>query len=208
MSSIINGGTMRHAAKAMQLWYNSQDEAQKLIIRHSCIGGAIALIPIPLVGEISVIVNQVAMYRGLNKLTGVSFSQNVLKSVGKVLLSQVAGALGGAAALFTVGAAAKFIPGVNFLAGFAQAPGAGVVNYVCGMAYLKMLGGFIAAGGCEGLSDEEIVSRMREHSLSADEIRAAKAEAQKRMKDADYAAYKSEAQSCADEARRNQEDYR
>ncbi len=33
-------------------------------------------------------------------------------------------------------------------------------------------------------------------------------EAQERMKDADYAAYKSEAQSCADEARRNQEDYR
>ena len=199
---------MRHAAKAMQLWYNSQDEAQKLIIRHSCIGGAITLIPIPLVGEISVIVNQIAMYRGINKLTGVSFSQNVLKNVGKFLVSQVAGVLGGMTALFGIGAAAKFIPGLNFVAGFAQAPVAGVANYVCGIAYFKMLGGLIAAGGGNGLSDDEIISRMKEHSLSEDEIRAAKAEAKRRMKGADYASYKNEAQACADEAKRNGDEYR
>ena len=205
---MINAGTMRHAAKAMQLWYNSQDEAQKLIIRHACIGGAIAMIPIPLVGEISVIVNQIAMYRGLNKLTGVTFSQAVLKNIGKVLLSQVAGVLGGVAALFTVSAAVKFIPGVNFLAGFAQAPIAGVANYVCGVAYFKMLGGFIAAGGGEGLSDGEIIKRMKEYSLSAEEIRAAEEEAKLHMRGVDYGSYKSEARACADEAKRTQEKYR
>ena len=207
MGSIINSATIKIAGKQVQYWYDSQDEAQKLIFRHSCIGGAIALIPIPVVGEIAVIVNQIAMYRGINKLAGVSFSQNVLKNIGKFLLSQAAGVLGGMAALFGIGAAVKFIPGLNFVAGFAQAPVAGVANYVCGIAYFKMLGGFIEAGGSEGLSDDEIIRRMKEHSLSEEEIRQAQAEARQQMKDADYSSFKSEAKVCADEAKRNRDKY-
>ena len=208
MGSIINSATIKIAGKQVQYWYDSQDEAQKLIFRHSCIGGAIALIPIPVVGEIAVIVNQIAMYRGINTLAGVSFSQNVLKNIGKFLLSQAAGVLGGMAALFGIGAAVKFIPGLNFIAGFAQAPVAGVANYVCGIAYFKMLGGFIAAGGSSGLSDDEIIRRMKDQALSDSEIRQAKADAEGKMKDANYASFKSEAKACADEAKRNREQYK
>ena len=207
MGAIISPGTVKVAGRAVEQWYNSQDEAQKLILKHSCIGGAIALIPIPVVGEIAVIVNQITMYRGINKLTGVSFSQNVLKNIGKFIVSQVAGVLGGMTAVFGIGAAIKFIPGLNFLAGIAQAPIAGVANYVCGIVYFKMLGGIIAAGGLEGLSDEEIMRRIKAQMLSPDEIRKAKAEAKERMKGADYKAHKSEAQCCVDEAKRNRNEY-
>ena len=45
MSSIVNSGTLRCADKTTHLWYDSQAEAQKLIVRHSCIGGTNTLIP-------------------------------------------------------------------------------------------------------------------------------------------------------------------
>lgn len=208
MGAFINSTTMKISGRQVQAWLKAQDDVQNLIFKHSCIGGAIALIPIPVVGEIAVIVNQIAMYRGINKLAGVSFSQNVLKNIGKFLLSQVAGVLGGMAALFGIGAAVKFIPGMNFLAGFAQAPVAGVANYVCGVAYYKMLGKFISNGGCEGLSDDEIIQRMKAQSLSNSDILAAKAEAQSKMKGADYSQFRSEAQACADEAKANGGDYK
>ena len=185
MGILINSTNLKIAGKSMSHWFNSQDEAQKLIFRHSCIGGAIALIPIPIVGEIAVIVNQIAMYRGINKLVGISFSQSVLKNIGKFLLSQAAGAIGGMAALFGVGAAVKFIPGLNFIAGFAQAPVAGVANYICGIVYFNMLGGFMEEGGSDGLSDDEIIRRMKAHSPSDSDIRSVKADAQRKMKDAD-----------------------
>ena len=111
------------------------------------------------------------------------------------------------AALFGIGAAVKFIPGLNFVAGFAQAPVAGVANYVCGIAYFKMLGGFIATGDSSGLSDDEIIRRMKDQSLSESEIRQAKADAEGKMKGANYASFKFEAKACADEAKRNREQY-
>lgn len=192
----------------MQQWYDSQDEAQKLIVRHSCIGGAIALIPIPLAGEIAVVANQIAMYRGLNRLAGVAFSQQLLKNVVKFLVSQVAGVFGGMAVLLGIESVAKFIPGMNFIAGIAQAPTYAAVNYVCGVSYFKMLGGVIAAGGTDGLSDAEILDRLKANVPSAEEIRQTRTKAKEQLKGADYAAYKKEAQSCADEARRNSREYK
>lgn len=208
MGAIINGGTLKAAGDAAIQWYRSTDEAQKLIIRHSCIAGAIALIPLPVVGEIAIIVNQVAMYRGINRLAGVTFSQNVLKNIGKFLLSQVAGILGGAAAIFGIAAAVKFIPGLNFLAGVAEAPIAGVANYICGIAYFKMLGGYIVACGGSAFSDEETLRRMKEQSLSNDDIRNLKTEAEEKMKGVNYASFKSEAEAVAEEARRNEAEYK
>lgn len=192
----------------MQQWYDSQNEAQKLIVKHSCIGGAIALIPIPLAGEIAVIANQVAMYRGLNRLAGVAFSQQILKNIVKFLISQVAGVFGGMAVLLGIESVAKFIPGLNFVAGLAQAPTYAAVNYVCGVSYFKMLGGVIAAGGTEGLSDAEIIDRLKSHAPSGDEIRRTRKDAETKLNGTNYAAYKSEAQSCADEARANSSQYK
>ena len=112
MEPIITGGALVCAYKS--LIASRKDEAEKLIVKHSCIGGAITLIPVPVVGEIAVIVNQIAMYRGLNKLIGIKFSKNVMKVIGRFLVSQVAGVLVAGTALFAVGAVLKFIPGVNF----------------------------------------------------------------------------------------------
>lgn len=194
-------------AKCLEQWAKAQDDVVNLIFKHSCIGGAIALIPIPVVGEIAVIVNQIAMYRGINKLVGINFTDNILKNIGKFLLSQLAGIGVGMAALLGITAAAKFIPGFNFIAGFAQAPAAGVANYVCGIAYYRMLGKFLENGGSDNSSEEDIIRMMRNSALSEEELRHVKKEAESRMDGANYSSFKSEAKACADEAQRNRHKY-
>lgn len=185
------------ASQALVNWYNSSDAAHKIIIRHACIGGAIVLIPLPVVGEVAVIANQIWMYRELNKLTGVKFSENVLKCIGKFIVSQVAGVLGGVFAVLAGVAVAKCIPGLNFVAGFIAAPAAGVANYVCGKVYYEMLGGYIRNCGDNNLSDDEIIRRMKAGMVTDDKIREMQSEAKKDMKDADYAAYKDDAKKVA-----------
>ena len=197
-----------HAAENnLERWSNAREEIKKLVFKHSCIGGAIALIPIPVAGEVAVIINQVAMYRGINKLVGINFSDNILKNIGKFLLSQLAGVGVGMAALIGVTAVGKFIPGLNFLAAIAQAPAAGVANYVCGIAYYHMLGKFLKSGGNAYFSEDDVIRMMRNSSLSLDELKKVKEEAEKQMKNANYESFKTEARAYADEAKRSSSQY-
>lgn len=183
----------KEAPKVLKHWYESSDDAHKVIIRHACIGGAIALIPIPVVDGVAVVANQIMMYHSLNKLTGVKFSDKVLKNIGKLIVSQVAGTLGGVFALFAGVTAAKCVPVLNLFAGVVAAPAAGVANYVCGKVYYEMLGGFIRNGGGEDLPDEEIIRRMKDEMVSKEKIKEMKSEAKKEMKGANYKAFKNEA---------------
>jgi uncharacterized protein (DUF697 family) len=191
------------AANNVERWNNAREDVKKLIFKHSCIGGAIALIPIPFAGEIAVIINQVAMYRGINELVGIKFSDNILKNIGNFLLSQLAGIGMGLAALLGLTAAGKLIPGLNFIAALVQAPAAGIANYACGIIYYRMLGKFLKAGGSGNSSDEEIIRLMRRNALSEYELEQIKNEAERQMKGADYSSFKSEAQKCADEAQKS-----
>ena len=165
------------------------------------------MIPIPVAGEVAVIINQVAMYRGINKLVGINFSDNILKNIGKFLLSQLAGVGVGMAALIGVTAVGKFIPGLNFLAAIAQAPAAGVANYVCGIAYYHMLGKFLKSGGNAYFSEDDVIRMMRNSSLSLDELKKVKEEAERQMKNANYESFKTEARAYADEAKRSSSQY-
>ena len=208
MGSVINSGTMKIALKSASQWYNMQDEVSQMIIEHSCIAGAISLLPIPGVVECGCFANQITMYVRINKMAGVSFSKNVLKCIGKFLVSQLAGLGVGLAGAVVATSALRFIPGVGVIAGFVQAPLVGVVNYTCGMVYYKMLGKFLEAGGGDGLSDDEIIKRMKDCSLSNAEVLSVKEDAQNAMKGANYSSFRSRAEECAEEAKRHREDYR
>lgn len=200
MSSVVGVAVAHSAAMGLKQWYATADEVHRRIFWHSCVNGAIALIPVPLAGEAACIVNQIAMYRKINELVGVRFSDNVLRNVGKFLLSQCAGVAAGAVIVIGVSAVAKFIPGLNFIGGLAEASVAGAVNYVCGEAYYQMLGNVMKAGGTSGASDAEIIRRMKEAAPSRAELSGIHATAKERMKNANYSHYKKEAQACADAA--------
>lgn len=196
------GAYGKMAAKALEQWYKSQDDAHRLIFKHACIGGGIALIPLPLVGEVAVIINQIAMYKGINDLVGIKFSDSVLRNIVKFTISQLAGIGAGMAVLLGVSAVGKWIPGFNFLAGFMAAPVAGVANYACGIVYYNMLGNYLKSGGDGSGSDAEIIAAIKQHSLSDAELRRIKEDAERRMKNADYKKYTAEAEACANAARR------
>lgn len=202
MNMIFNAGTVKAGAKALEQWYNAQDEAGKAMFRHACIGGAIAAVPFPFVGEVAVIANQLIMYGKLNQLAGVKFSDKLMKNIGKFLLSQMAGVLGGLAVLLGAAAVMKFIPVLNFVGGAVSASAAGVANYLCGITYWKMLGGFIAAKGDGDMSDAEILKYFKGNIPSEEEIRKMHREAKAKMSGANYNAYKNEAEACARQARR------
>lgn len=185
----------------------NKEQVNNAIIKHSCIGGAIALVPVPIVGEIAVVVNQLAMYRKLNELAGVKFSDNVLKNIGKFLLSQLAGVFGGMAAIIGVTAVARFIPGLNFLAGLAAAPIAAAANYVCGKAYAEMIGGFVAKGGTDNLSDEEIIAAIKAGLPSEERLKKFHTEGKCMMADVKFSDYRQNADDCVNEATNNPQKY-
>ena len=198
MAAIINSSTAKLAAMEVRDYYMKSDEVVKSILHHSGIQGAIALIPIPIVGETACIVNQLHMYHKINKLLGVKFSKNVMKVMGTFLLSQVSGAAAMVAGL----ALLKFIPGINFASGFVEAPFVAAINYTCGMVYYGMLQRYLSSGVLQAnASDEEIINGLKSNSMSKDEIRGIYGDAKKTVKGLNYDSYKTEAESCVDEAK-------
>ena len=177
-------------------------EAEQVIMKHSCINGALMLVPIPLAPEIGVIANQAAMYANLTNVAGVKFSAHLIRHIGMFLASQMAGM----GVVLAADAALKFIPGINFIAGFATAPLAGVGNYVCGKVYFNMLDKFVAHGGAN-MSEIEAENWFKSNVPSKDVWKALEGEAKKRMKDVNYEQYKNEATNVANAAKRNSDDY-
>ncbi len=188
-----------------------EEQVKELVLKHSYIAGGIALIPIPGVSEIAVVVNQLTMYGRINDVIGIKLSENFLKIVGKFLISQVICIVGGFAAVLGIVAVLKFIPGLNFLAGFAAAPAAGIANYICGLAYFYMLNDTIEASGgvevFEQLSDEEKAVLMKMHKLNKERMERIKKQAEEKLKNADYKAFKKQGEAYAEAAKRNRSSY-
>ena len=200
MGSIINSATIRQAATEVRLYYEGSNEVIKSIIHHSGIQGAIVLIPIPVVGEAACVINQLHMYHKINKLLGVKFSKNVMKVMGTFLLSQVSGA----AVLVAGLALLKFIPGVNFASGLIEAPFVAAINYTCGIVYYKMLENCLDSGCLDAnATDEKIIEELKRHSMTQDEIKGVYGSAKDTLRGLNYEAYKSEAETCIDEAKAN-----
>lgn len=188
-----------------------EEKVKELVLRHSYIAGGIALIPIPGVSEIAVVVNQLTMYGKINDVIGIKLSDNFLKIAGKFLISQVICVVGGFAAVLGIVAVLKFIPGLNFLAGFAAAPAAGIGNYICGLAYYYMLRDTIeASGGAENfaqLTPDEQAALLKLHKLNKEKMESIREQAKSKLKNADYKSFKKEGEAYAEAAKRNKSQY-
>jgi uncharacterized protein (DUF697 family) len=104
---------------------------------HAGIAVASAFIPIPGADMAAAATNIWAMYVRINKELNLPFGENIIKSLG----AGVATNLGGAAAAFLVaGAAAKFVPGLGSIAG-AALMGATIygLTVASGIIYMKAI---------------------------------------------------------------------
>ena len=103
---------------------------------------------------------------------------------------------GGMLALYLGLAVMKFIPGLNFLAGCAQAPALGVANYICGIVYYKVLGEIVQKekyGQLDSTSDIDSILKQSRY-LRKDSLTEIKAQGTAAMQSVDYKNGKKEAQ--------------
>ena len=183
MTVISQGITM--SVKEMKKYYDKADEVERAIIQHSATAGGVALIPCPGI-EAGMLLIQIRMYKKIHDITGIPiFSKEILWNIGKFILSQVAGLLGALTALFVASVALRWIPGANFIAGFAQAPIIGIGNYICGITYYKMLGEILSNGNFNDIASgsvdlESTIARL--NAMSKESLRAAKEKGNEVMK--------------------------
>ena len=102
------------------------------------------------------------MYYRINRILGISISQNKLKSLASAILTNIIAAAGSYILLIVAALIFGFIPGLHFLA----APAEALIAYICvfasGILYIKMLTNIFKAKGSFELSDSEIDGRAKD----------------------------------------------
>ena len=115
-------------------------ELSNLIKQHSIAGFASGFIPVPGLDIAALIVNSWTMYVRINNVVGVSFSDNVLKSIASGVFANLVSVIPSIAVVLGVETLLKFIPGIGTVGGMALgAAGNIAVMYVAGQVYLKSL---------------------------------------------------------------------
>ena len=140
MSSIDNtllGGGLQ-AYKDIQLC--DDHELSEVIKQHALLGTAAGMIPIPGADLAALVANTWTMYVRINNVVGVSFGDNVLKSIASGVIANLASLIPGIALAVGAGTLLKFIPGIGTVGGMVIGAAANVaIMYVAGMVYVKSL---------------------------------------------------------------------
>jgi uncharacterized protein (DUF697 family) len=115
-------------------------ELTEIIKQHALAGTGIAFIPVPGLDIAAIIANVWTMYARINSAVGVSFSENVLKSIASGIAANLVAAVPAAVLGALAGSVMKFIPGLGTVGGIACSAAANVaLMYVAGKVYLKSL---------------------------------------------------------------------
>ena len=109
-------------------------------------GGAVAasLVPVPGLDVALATADIWMMYARINNLLGISFSENMMKSIGSAVIANITANIGQMA----VGSALKFIPGIgSFMGGALMGVTVFGTTVAAGWIYLKALCNFYGNGG-------------------------------------------------------------
>lgn len=172
---------------------------------HSMIAGAIGLIPIPVVGIPCVIGNIYTMYGRINARIGIKFSENILKSIGGMIVSNLSlgiAGIGGSAVCNLI----KFIPFIGTTIG---AIGEVSVNYACTSVACKLYCEWLKAlSNSPALDNNGNIDEARAKDVMSEVIHSSNVnemikDAKKESKNIDFTKYKSEAQQLIDKEKGN-----
>jgi uncharacterized protein (DUF697 family) len=115
-------------------------ELSDIIKQHALAATGIAFIPVPVLDVAAVVANIWTMYARLNSAIGVSFSENVVKSIASGVAANLVSAIPAAVLGIVAESVLKFIPGLGTMGGIAVGAAANVAMlYVAGKVYLKSL---------------------------------------------------------------------
>ncbi|MBK1986785.1 hypothetical protein A0J48_004375 [Sphaerospermopsis aphanizomenoides BCCUSP55] len=170
-----------HAAKEgyenLQL-FGDEPKARELsnvIKQHALLGTAAGIIPVPGADIAALVANTWTMYVRINNVVGVSFGDNVLKSIASGIIANLASLIPGIALAIGTGSLLKFIPGIGTAGGIVVAAAANVaVMYVAGNVYLKSLEILIHSD--KPLTEENIKMAAEQISKDKDFVEKAYAE--------------------------------
>jgi uncharacterized protein (DUF697 family) len=160
----------KHAAEGAVKFYKEVElfgdgpkakELSDVVKQHALLGLGAALIPIPGADLAALAVNTWTMYVRINKVLGVSFGDNVLKSIASGVIANIATLLPGLGLGLLAEGVAKFIPGFGTIAGMAVGAVVNVgVMYAAGKVYIKALEKLINNGS--SLTEENIAQAAKE----------------------------------------------
>ena len=184
-------------------WERKANEIDSLIIKHSCVGGAAGLIPVPLVDSGIMLGNQMLMYRNINSVMGISLSKDTMRVLGKFMISQVAGML----SVFGFALLGKGVASLlkcTFIASIAGcaidcATNAGI-TYVLGVVYAKVLVKSVNEGNGKPPSIDALKDAMKEEFKNTDEMKRIFKEGKAAMRNTNYKDFKADAKAAEEYA--------
>ncbi len=172
----------------------SDPKIQDIIRQHSTISGAMGLIPVPAAGVVGTLGNVTSMCYRINSAVGISFSQNITKSVAGMIASNLA-----QRAFIVAGLEAlKLVPVLGSLVGGAgEAVVLGASTAVQGKLYCEWLRHMCEkdAVHADGTIDESVSASVIDTIFeSKSRIEAMMQEAKEFAKNVDYKKYIAQAQ--------------
>lgn len=150
-------------------------ELSDVIKQHALLGTAVGLIPVPGADLAALAANTWTMYVRINNVVGVSFGDNILKSIASGVIANLASLIPGIALAVGAETLLKFIPGIGTAGGMVIGAAANVaVMYVAGQVYLKSLEVLIHSG--KPLTEENIKRVAEQTSKDKTFVKGAYAE--------------------------------
>jgi uncharacterized protein (DUF697 family) len=131
-----------HAYESLELFGNGAKahELSNIIKQHALLATGAAFIPVPGVDLAAMAATVWTMYVRINEAVGVSFGDNILKSIASGVIANLASVIPGVAIAIGAETLLKFIPGIGTAGGIAVGVAANIaVMYVAGVVYLKSL---------------------------------------------------------------------
>ncbi|RKR85768.1 uncharacterized protein (DUF697 family) [Mucilaginibacter gracilis] len=136
-------------------------ELSDVVKQHALAGLAIAMIPIPGADLAGLAVNTWTMYVRINKVLGISFAENALKSIASGVIGNIVSTLPALALGLAAEGLFKFIPGIGTIGGMAIGAAVNVgVMYAAGKVYIKSLEKLLNNG--QPLTEDNIATAAKD----------------------------------------------
>ena len=156
---------------------NKENEIISLVNKHSLIAAGAGWVPFPFLDIALVVGNVWTTYAAINKVLGISFSQNLMKSIGSGIVANLSGSILSQALLSLL----KLIPGLGTISASLMLTAA---NYaICstsGYVYLRALSAIAKEDGKIDPNEPGFKKKFRRHANDLkEEAKRVKDESQK-----------------------------
>ena len=185
-------------------YFDNNTKIDEILKTHSLIGGTLALIPLPGAMIPFVLANVYSMYYRINEVVGVPLNDNLVKSIGGMIASNITSVVGLIAGCELI----KLIPIVgHFSASSVESLLLFSITGVQGKLYCEWLHLFLSSGGLDkngNINNSIAKSKIEEILSNKNKIEKMIKEGKTAAQNIDFTKYKSEATNFVSSQNQNQ----